>query len=402
MKRAVTFVLLLLLTTSARAACANRVFMDNESTAGIIFITFDIASECGVTPAANIGDDVEITSGNQRVAARVQRVRKTSLGPSLQVTAAAAGTAAEDSATLEQFENNAAAKVVIGEQTFDATVRVGGVPPLNVARYSWSLGPATKDSQDDDDESTPTTLADEEGDDGDGPTGTFRLQYDGEYARPGFFGRGDATSRFQTAAKLKLDTTNSEDTDYIDDNELSVGVHYVNLPVAGFLSQVRAGVEGKYNKAFHHDVHDLDAVATVSAWVPGVPAVTLLGSGPKFIAPPLSVTLSYGYRSKRLEGEDYRGRAGEATANYYFYAFDRYEVGLSGTWTLNDLSNRPADVPRTARLYKISLGYLSDPAAGFKVMTSIEDGRTGPLLEKVRQYFVGLAISRFSGRGLLQ
>jgi len=79
----------------------------------------------------------------------------------------------------------------------------------------------------------------------------------------------------------------------------------------------------------------------------------------------------------------------------------RYEFGLSGTWTLNDLSDRAEDVPRTSRLYKVSVGYLSDPAAGFKVLTSFEDGRTGPLLQKVRQYFVGIAISRFSGRGVL-
>ena len=77
------------------------------------------------------------------------------------------------------------------------------------------------------------------------------------------------------------------------------------------------------------------------------------------------------------------------------YLFDNYQVTFDATYTHSDLDVRPADVPSTQRLYKATIAYLQ-PDSTFKVLTSIEDGSAGVMLREVRQYFVGIALSRLN------
>jgi len=373
---------------AAHADCVPQVSFDDGNTFGQVFVTY-----CGKNEDVAKGDTLTISDDKNKVIITVTKV-ELPFG-NTRVAGMASGTAALDKATLEQFKEGDTVTVAKGETSVNAKVAVSSQPG-KVARYNWSIGPAAKESNDDS---------------GGGGTGsaasistadtnsTFRFKYDGEYAAPGFFGSTTKNTHVETAATLSIDTTTTHDPAYIDNNRGTFGVRYVNPTATPFFAQVNTGVEARVSKALHADVHDIDGVATFSAWVPALPAVTLLGSGPKFIAPPLSVALSYGYRNKHTADENLHGFVGEASANYYLFAAEKYMLSLGGTWTLNDLSNRPATMHRTQRLYKAGISYLADPAKGFEVAMSYENGSIGPVLTKVKQYFIGMALRNFSMSG---
>jgi hypothetical protein len=95
-------------------------------------------------------------------------------------------------------------------------------------------------------------------------------------------------------------------------------------------------------------------------------------------------------------GASTKGRVFEGSALYHLFLLDQYEVSFSATLTHNDLNDQPASMPRTQRLYKAEIAYLENLESGFKVLTSIEDGSAGVMLRKVRQYFIGVAISKLN------
>lgn len=395
MKTLFVALLLTVIAAPSFAQCTNIVTVnsgiDADSVAGAVFITLD--GQCGQTiPSIAAGTDITITSGGAQFGVDTKNVVKTDL--LTRIEGVAGGPAAQDSATLDQLATDATATVAIGSTTFAATIVNPGSPILRITRYSWSLGPATKASS----SSSSSTGTSATG--SDPQEGAFRLQYDGEYARPGLLGRGKAEARFLTMATLSIDTTNSDDPGYIDNNYATLGLQSLELPLSSLLAQSHFGIEGRINRSFHQSAQDSDLMATFSTWIPSLPAKTLFSSSPGFISPPLAITLSYGYRNRETPGSpDVRGRSGEATATYYLYAFDNYQMTLSGTWTLNDMSDRPASMPRTQRLYKVAIAYLANPANGFEVQTSFEDGSIGPLLTKVRQYSIGIAAKKFSFSG---
>lgn len=400
MRLPVLVLLSFLIASPAAAQCANQVTVNGDpadAAAGVIFIFLDKACAQQLPPIT-LGDAVQVESNNRQFSGEVQGVKQEE--KFTRVEAVAGGPAAEDAATLTQLTDGAPATVTVGSTSLDATINNPNASLLTIARYEWSIGPATKASEE------PTTASGGRGavaaaeNDGEPDEGAFRLQYVGEYARPGFFGRGTGQSRFQTIGTLNIDTTNSDDPGYIDNNRLAVGFRSVDLKTPAFLAQAQVGVEGRLTRSFHTGAQDGDFMATFSTWIPALRSVTVLSSVPAYISPPLAVSLSYGYRNKEGAGtKTVRGRSGEATATYYLYALNKYQLTLSGTWTLNDISNRPADVKRTTRLYKVAIAYLADPAKGFEVVTSFEDGHIGPLLTKVRQYYVGIATKKFSMAG---
>lgn len=404
----VAVILSLLVTGGVFGACTNPIVINTAGTsatgetlavAGAVFITFSPqTADCTQTvPALRAGDALTIVAGERQFSASVTSVDASA--NFTRVQALAAGPAAEDEDTLNLLTTGTAAKIEIGNDTFDGTIVNPKEALQNVTRYEWSIGPATKSAHaGTNTASAATPDAGEDG--GESAEGAFRLQYEGVYARPGFFGRGTAASRFHTIATLNIDTTNSDDPGYIDDNRATLGFRSVELRTPSFLAQTRVGVATRLTRSFHAEAQDSDIVLTASSWIPALRSRTLFSSVPDYISPPLAVTLSYGYRNKEVPGSaDSSGRSGEATATYYLYAFDKYQVTLSGKWTLNDMSNRPADVNRTTRLYKIAVAYLTDPAKGFEVVTSFENGHVGPLLTKVRQYYVGIATKKFSLAG---
>lgn len=386
MKIGLIAILLTLGTSASYAQCTNIVTVnsaiDEESIAGAVFITLD--GQCDqVIPAIDAGDDMTIVAAGKQFGADTKNVIRTD--KFVRIEAVAGGPAAEDEATLDQLPTDAAATVKFGKTSFAATIVNPEAPLLDITRYAWSLGPATKSS------STSSTNSN------DSAEGAFRFTYDGEYARPGFFGRGTSDAKFQTLATMSLDTTNSDDTGYIDNNRATLGLRSVDLPLSDLLAQSHFGIEARLTRSLHHSAQDSDLAVTFSTWIPSLPSKTIFSTTPAFISPPLAVSLSYGFRSKDVPGaKSVSGRSGEATATYFLYAFDKYQLALSGKWTLNDMSDRPSTIPRTQRLYKVAIAYLVNPAKGFEVQTSFESGSIGPLATKVRQYAIAIAAKKFS------
>jgi hypothetical protein len=389
MKIGLAAILLTFVTSPSFAQCTNIVTVnsaiDADSIAGAVFITLD--GQCDqVIPTIDAGDEITIVAAGKQFGADTRRVVRTD--KLVRIEAVAGGPAAADDATLDQLATDATATVTLGTTSFAATIVNPNAPLLDITRYAWSLGPATKSS------ATASTNTNESAE------GAFRLTYDGEYARPGFFGRGTGDAKFQTLATLSLDTTNSDDTGYIDNNRATLGIQSVDLPLSDLLAQSHFGIEGRVTRSLHQSAQDSDLAVTFSTWIPSLPSKTIFSTTPGFISPPLAVSLSYGFRNKDVPGaKSVSGRSGEATATYYLYAFDKYQMTLSGKWTLNDMSDRPSTIPRTQRLYKVAIAYLVNPAKGFEVQTSFESGSVGPLATKVRQYAIAIAAKKFSMAG---
>jgi hypothetical protein len=47
----------------------------------------------------------------------------------------------------------------------------------------------------------------------------------------------------------------------------------------------------------------------------------------------------------------------------------------------------------------VQISYLESPATGFKIAASYENGSIGPVLTQVKQFFLGIAVSKFSFSG---
>jgi hypothetical protein len=231
-------------------------------------------------------------------------------------------------------------------------------------------------------------------------TNAIRLQYSADYARTGLLGDPNTfLGNTQTLATVSIDTTDQDDPGLIDNNRATLGARWSIPPAGNLLKQGKLGIEGRGSKAFHQNVHDLDAAVTFAGWVPLLKTLNLFNDEGEFISTPLSFQVSYGYRSRNQAGETFHGKVFEASALYHIFAANQYKLDLGATWTVNDLTNRPATTPRTQRMYKATVSYLADPAKGFSVLTTIENGSAGVMLTKVRQYFVGLAISKLNFSG---
>lgn len=303
---------------------------------------------------------------------------------------------------------------ILGDST--ATLKFGGreiplvvLQPLSATnrfKYKWSIGPATEgdeDGESEGEEGTPMllgTTGDDPAEDDDSNTGAMRFQYEADYARGGLFGTG-MMKLLQTTAAVSIDTTDQDSEDFIDNNRASLTFGFKELSFGRLFMHGDAGIEARYEKAFHRDIHNTDAVVKVSGWIPTVPPVSLFGKR-QFITVPLTFSASYGYRDRRQAGESFDGRVFEASALYHFFLLDQFMVSVNGTLTVNDLSNRTADVPRTQRMYKATIAYLQDPNKpneGFKLLTSVENGSFGVMLKDVRQYFIGVGFSKLNAFG---
>ena len=386
-----TILLTSLLTLFAAAAfaadCVNVVTMNEGEVGGHIFLGLDTG--CGQATNINKGDAVTIASSTKQVAGTVAAIKQVSQGSVkfMRVDVVAGAPASEDAASLESFPAGAVT-VTYNGTTVNADLDNGAA--VNAKRYDWSVGPAS--------------LADN-GATGGTVTGTgtssstaLRLQYDGEFIQNGFFGRTTSEAKFETRATLKVDTTTTNKAGYIDDNELTFGLRSLKLKVPG-LNQVHLGIQGQLTKAAHQDLHDGSVSATFSTWIPEVPTITIFSSVPDYVAPPLTLDLSYGYKNKQTATDSLHGTGGTGTVAYRLYVWDKYEVLASETLTLNQFSDRPANVPRTQRMFQVQISYLENPASGFKVAASYQNGSVGPVLTQVKQFFLGIAVSKFSFSG---
>lgn len=392
MKRSLLLALLVAaLASPALAQCKDTLRAMSPSLIGL--------SLCPGTPVPAEGDTLVIAAGGGEFEATVTSSQST-LGTQLVNSEVAEPAKAQENMLL-----------LVGVATATVTVEDADPFPVDVlqdptaiaqsySRYEWSLGPATEGASSDEAEGDgggdgETGGEDEPADE----AGALRLRFTGGYSRAGLFG-AMKKSRLHTKASLAIDTTDQDSPDFVDNNQATLGVGFTNLSFGRLLAHGSARLEGQVERGFHHDVQNVDAVVSVSGWVPLFRSLTLLSREGEFIAAPLSFTASYGFRDHDQGDESTNGRVLEASALYHLFLFDQYQVSLSATWTRNDLDAMPADLPGTQRLYKATIAYL-DPDNGFKVLTSIEDGSAGVMLREVRQYFVGIALSRlaFGGTG---
>lgn len=384
---------LLLMAIASSAAGADCVAqLDLQSDKRIVIST------CPDTPAIAQGETFTIDAGGATIPVTADRVIVDPTGtisPIIHTSAVeepANAIASSDEVIIEANGETGTAKVV------------SRLNPRNVTKYSWAIGPATKGDEDGDDEDETeagfvSILQDEPADGGDDDeAGAIRFRYSGEYARGGFFGQGN-NPLLQTTATLNIDSTDQDSPDFIDNNRLAVAVGASRLSLGRLWMHGTAGVEARVEKGFHHANRNADVVAKVTGWVPVLRSLTLFPRDGVFIAPPLSFTASYGYRDKKVENVDTTGRVFEATALYHLFLFDQYQIDLSARWTHNDVGNLPAGTPKTQRMYKATIAYLADMDKGFKVLTSFENGSFGVMLQDVRQYFIGVALSKFNRSG---
>jgi hypothetical protein len=279
-------------------------------------------------------------------------------------------------------------------QSTSLPVNVLPADPLtakNRVDYEWAVGPAKAPNTNPD---TPTTDATD--------LDAVRLTASGNYARGGIFGmnRGKE-SLLQSTASLSIDTTDTDNPAFADNNRAAAAVQFTNLSAGRIWMHGNAGIETHVDKAFHSDVQNFDAVLKVSGWVPVLRSYSLFTTQGEFIAAPLSFSASYGYRDRRQQGTSGSGRVFEGTAQYNLFLFDDYQVTFNGTWTVNDMSDRGATVPRTQKLFAVTISYLANNRTGFRGVASFQDGSAGSMLRDVRQYFIGVGLAKLNlgGKG---
>jgi hypothetical protein len=224
----------------------------------------------------------------------------------------------------------------------------------------------------------------------------YRLQIASSYSyRPPFVPTSAANtfaSKLQRDFAFKIDSTD-KDKGYIDDNSVTAGLFLPRLNLASAIAQGKIGGEVSYDRPLHNNDHNADATATAAGLIPAVQALNLFSTQRK-LASPLSLAISAGYRSKRMTGENYRGRVFSGTAFYHLYLMDNYRIDLTATTTFNDLSKLPAGTPKTQHAFTAAIYYEPSPNAPFNAMASFQNGSFGAVLTKLKQYFIGVSISK--------
>lgn len=400
MRRLSTLVLLIIAAAASAFADCTPGTLDVFSSTNIAVGEVPANSDgCAIgTPVK--GDAVSINAGGETIAMTVVKY-----SPGITVgTATLRGIlqlASVDPAPekLQLINNETTVSVTIGTATFNARVLN---PSPNYFHYNWSVGPATSGNPNGGSGSSGTTATASATSGSTGTTsnnnaGAILLQGSAQYASSGMFGTKVGSAR--TVATISIDTTDQSAPSFVDNNTATLGFQWAVPPLGNLLKQGTIGFQGSAAKAFHSDIHDLDATVMVTGWLPIIHTLNVFNRQGQFISAPLSFTASYGYRNRDMDSQTFHGKVFEATALYHVFAADRYKLDFAGDWTVDDLTNRPPTTPRTQRLYKATISYLADPAAGFSLLTSFEDGSAGVMLTKVRQYFVGLAVSKINFSG---
>ena len=226
----------------------------------------------------------------------------------------------------------------------------------------------------------------------------YQLQITSTYSyRPPFVGTGVSAplkSRIQRDFQFKIDTSDKK-TGYIDDNSVSYGLFFPRLNVPMVLAQGKIGAQASYDRPIHNNNHNGDVTATAAGLIPAVRAINIFSAHPK-LASPLSLALSYGFRSQRMTGNTYRGRVFSGTAFYHLYVMDNYRLDLTATTTVNDLNNIPAGTTKTQHAFTAAVYYEPSVNAPFTGVASFQNGSFGAVLTKLRQYFVGVAVTNIN------
>lgn len=380
-------VLCVILALSAHGACVAQMDITPPNTVEI--------TTCPDLPQIAAGESFTITAGEMSLAVTAVRIKEDPTGILPPVIIAASIQPMPE--PLAAIAAGKTATITVKDKSGTANV-VSRINASNHLKYDWSIGPASSGDEDGDDESAATLAVEEPEEAGGNESNALRFRFDGDYARGGFFGYGKGRL-LQTTATLNIDTTDQESADFVDNNRVALGVEATGLGFGRLWMHGTAGVEARVEKGFHHSTRNADFVAKVSGWVPVARSITLFPRNGVFIAAPLSFTASYGYRDKKVDNTNSGGRVFEASALYHLFVFDQYRIDLNARLTHNDVDELPVGTPKTQRMYKATVSYLANVEKGFEVLTSIENGSFGVMLKEVRQYFVGVAISKFNFSG---
>lgn len=204
-----------------------------------------------------------------------------------------------------------------------------------------------------------------------------------------------AARNLQEELSVSIDTTDrkGKGTQFVDDNRLIAAIRSPEKTLGTVLNRVRLGLEGQFAKAIHTEDRNTDVTVVIDGWMPFFQAVNLLSQS-RTRTLPLSFRLSAGRRSQNVSGVKSNGNLADGTLTYHLYLLDHYAVDLSAETVFNDVSNRPASTPRTQHSYKAAIFYKADPLSKFSAVASFENGHSGPVFTKLRQYFVGIGIQQ--------
>jgi hypothetical protein len=294
----------------------------------------------------------------------------------------------------EPIENDPSSGFTSGSVSLTTSgnvVDVCSVTPLN---YEMMVGP------------TVTPLNSDTSSNGD-PNGAIRFQFQKGFVRTVEVNHDPtlipSMRNAQEELSLSIDTTDRQaasDKKFVDDNHITGALRspaYTFGPKLThglpFFNRVRAGLEGQFARAVHGENRNRDITVVVNGWLPFFQAINLLSAG-REVTLPLAFRISGGHRHQDVDGTESGGRVADASLTYHFYVLDHYVVDLTAKTLLNDVSDRPPSTPRTQHSYKAQVAYKKDVTSQFAVVATFEDGHSGPVFTKLRQFFLGVGVQQ--------
>ena len=336
----------------------------------------------GVVPTSiHDGDAVTLVIGGQSIAATAKVTN-------------AFGVNTIELTTASPIDDSPSAGFTSGDVSLKAKDgTVTELCPLTPINYSMHVGPTVSAA------SSSTT--------GD-PTGVMRFQFQKGLVRaiPVRSGANLIPAMRNAAEELSvsIDTTDrqTKGTQFVDDNRVTGALRSPEITFGPTLrdvqafNRVRLGIEGQFARAIHTENQNRDITLVLDGWLPFFQTLNLLSSG-RTVSLPLNFRVSAGHRTQDVDGVKSGGRVADAALTYHFYVLDQYAVDLVAKTLFNDVSDRPATTPRTQHSYKAQVSYHHDPLAKFSIVTSFENGHSGPVFTKLRQFFVGVGVQQLFG-----
>lgn len=263
-----------------------------------------------------------------------------------------------------------------------SAIELCGLTPLN---YSFHMGPAVSTG------SLPSGAAD--------PAGAMRFQLSRGILRLVQVSSDTslipAARNLQEELSVSVDTTDRavKGTPFIDDNRLIAAIRSPEKTFGRVLNRVRVGVEGQFAKAIHTEDRNTDLTIVVDGWLPFVQAMNLF-SQTRTRTLPLSFRVSAGRRSQNVTAVRSTGNVADAALIYHLYitrALRRRFRRQDRVQRCQQASGR--HTPYAALVQ--GLDFVQGRSAGqFSAVASYENGHSGPVFTKLRQYFVGIGLQQ--------
>jgi hypothetical protein len=278
----------------------------------------------------------------------------------------------------------------------DQSVKLCLVGFFSTRKHSVAIGPTMAQNEDDSGTS---------GDNGDDTRpSAIRLQYETSFRRfvqTSRTGKIPSMRLLQQEFAVSIDTTDEEGKDFIDDNRVMAGIYTPRMTVGNAINRIRFGLAGQHAREFHGDNNNSDITLALDGWIPLFQAVNI-GSRNRRLASPLRFYLSAGKRWQDVDDVSSDGDVAEGSLLYHLYLLNDYRLDLEYKTIFNDVDNRPASTPRTQHTWKATVLFMGTEDSRFNVVASYEDGHSGPVFSKLRQFFVGIGLKNGLGSILPQ